>query len=120
MNTKKTCELPLFGRKLRMLRKEKQLTQEGLAKEVGMTREMIAYLEARSPNPTAEVIRKFADYFQVSSDVFLYEDSDNGMKKPGPKSSLERKIEKIKKLPVGKRKLADDLLDTVLNHSQVK
>ena len=114
--TQKLNQLPLFGRKLRLLRQGRHLTQEKLAEEVGITREMIAYLEARSPNPTAEAIRKFADYFKVSADVFLYENEENN-KRPGPKSAFERKIEELRKLPQAKRKLANDLLETVLNNS---
>ena len=116
MRTIDTNKLPLFSRKLRKLRQNNHLTQEQLAKKVGMARAMITYLETKAYNPTAEVIRKFADFFQVSSDFFIY-DSESEIKHPGPKSTFERQIEELRKLPQAKRKLANDLLKTVLNNS---
>jgi len=116
MRSKDLSELPLFGRKLRVLRQGQHLTQEELGQEIGLSREMIAYLESRAPNPTADVIRKFADYFQVSGDFFLYEDLEE-QSHPGPKSTFERQLEELRELPQGKRKLVSDLLDTVLRNS---
>lgn len=118
MSTKDTTERPLFGRRLRKLRQGRHLTQGQLAETVGMTREMISYLESRAPNPTAEVIRKFADFFEVSADVFLYEDVGEQEHRPGPKSTFERQIEQLRELPQGRRKLASDLLETVLRNAQ--
>jgi transcriptional regulator with XRE-family HTH domain len=112
----KLGKLPLFGRKMRILRRDHHLTQEQLAEKVGMSREMIAYLESRSENPTADVIRKFADFFHVSTDVFLYDEKEEN-RHPGPKSKFERQIGALRRLPQAKRKLASDLLDTVLKNS---
>ena len=108
--------LSLFGRKLRLLRKERNLTQTVLGKELGTTREMIAYFEMQCSNPTIDVVRKLADFFQISSDYFLYEDEE--VNRPGPKSTLERQIEDLRDLPPAKRKLASDLLETVLKNAQ--
>lgn len=105
-----STKLPLFSRKLRLLRSEQHLTQELLANNVGMTREMITYLESRAQNPTAEVIKKFADYFNVSADVFIYEDQEK-INHPGPISKLERQLDKIKKLPKSKQKIISNMLD---------
>ena len=81
-----------------------------------MTREMISYMEARAENPTADTLRMLADFFKVSADVFLYEDEEE-KRHPGPKSTLERQIEELRKLPQAKRKLASDLLATVLKNA---
>lgn len=113
MRTQNLNKLPLFGRKLRLLRQGRHLTQEKLAEEVGMTRQMIAYLEARSPNPTAEVIRKFADFFNVSADELLYEESE-GANKQGPKSTLQRQFEQLQKLPKSKQKIVSDMIEGVV------
>ena len=108
----------MFSRKLRELRQGRHLTQVQLAEQVGMTRQMISYLEAQAENPTANVIRKFADFFEVSADVFLYEDVGDQEQRPGPKSTFERQIEQLRELPQARRKLASDLLETVLRNAQ--
>ena len=83
-----------------------------------MTRQMITYLESQAGNPTAKVIRRFADHFEVSADVFLYEDTGEQQRHPGPKSTFERQLEQLRQLPQAKRKLASDLLETVLRNAQ--
>lgn len=112
MRTKDPNKIPLFGRKLIILRKNKGLTQSELAKEVGLSRQMISYFESRAMNPTIDVLRKLADYFGVSADEFLYESTKN--KRPGPKSTLERKLDAIRSLPVEKQKAITTVLDMTL------
>ena len=113
MKTKPAEKIPLFGRRLIALRKSKNLTQAELAREIGISRQMISYFESRAMNPTVEVLRKLADYFGVSADEFLY---DSGKKRrPGPKSTLERKLDAIRKLPPKKQKTVSEMLDMVLS-----
>ena len=116
MKTKPTEKVPLFGRKLRTLRQEKRLTQEELAREINLSRQMISYFESRAMNPTVDVLRRLADYFGVSADEFLYE---SGRKqRPGPKSTLERKLDAVRRLPVEKQKAITTVLDMAIHQAK--
>ena len=118
MKTKPIEKVPLFGRKLRELRLDKQLTQEELAKEIGISRQMISYFESRAMNPTVDVLRNLADFFGVSADEFLYESSKKH--RPGPKSTLERKLDAIKSLSSEEQKAITTVLDMTIKHARAK
>ena len=110
----KTNNYPsVFSRRLSSLRTGRHLTQTDLAEQVGMTREMISYLESRAVNPTLDQIRRFSDFFCVSADEFIY-DREDGKHKPGPKSTLEKQVEQLQKLPVSKQKLISDMIAAVV------
>ena len=113
MKTKDPDKVPLFGRKLRALRLARNLTQEELAVETGMTRQMFSYLESRALNPTADVIRCFADHFSISTDELMYEESD-GRRHQGPKSKLEEQFEQLRRLPQSRQKTVIAMLDGLL------
>lgn len=113
MNSKNNRYGSVFGRNLAALRKEHHLTQPELAERLGMTRQMISYLEIRAENPTMEQIRKFADFFGVSADKLIYEDREQN-NHPGQKSRFEKQIENLKKLPKAQRKLVCDMIDAAV------
>lgn len=114
MPRKKNIEnLSFFCRKLTELRHAHNLTQPELAEALGCTREMIAYYESRSPNPTLDVIRMFADFYQISTDELIYE-IEQEQKKAGQKSKLERQFEVLQTLPKSKQKLISDMLEGAL------
>lgn len=59
---------------LKVYRAKHDLTQEGLAKEVGVTRQTINALEAGRYDPSLELAFKLAIYFDCSiEDIFSYE-----------------------------------------------
>ena len=113
MNTNKDKYKSVFGRKLAELRKEKHLTQPELAEKVGMTRQMISYLEIRAENPTIEQIRKFAGFFDVSADEFIFDDCLD-IKHPGKKSRFEKQIKALRNLPQAQKRLVCDMIDAAL------
>ena len=114
MPRKKNIEnLSYFCRKLTELRLANNMTQPELAEALGCTREMIAYYELRSPNPTLDVIRMFADFYKISADELIYENIESS-KKIGQKSKLERQFEELQQLPVSRQKLISNMLDGAL------
>lgn len=119
MSRKKIENLSLFSRKLIALRNGRHLSQEQLAEAVGVTRQMISYFETRSPNPTIDVVKKFADFFGVASDEFIYE-APQEIKKTGPKSTIERKLEAIRNLPKEEQTAISTVLDMALGNLQSK
>lgn len=119
MSEKNKKNFPIFGRRLTVLRKGRHLTQPELAEKVGMTREMISYLETRARNPTMEQIRKFAEFFDVSADELIFERRLKRGRR-GPKSRLEMQFERLLGLPEAKKKVVGDMLDGLLGKNSEK
>ena len=61
----------VLGERLKALRAEKNIGQNLLAKELGLSNASISYWETGKQEPTAEAIFKLAKYFNVSSDYIL-------------------------------------------------
>lgn len=60
-----------FGKRLRNLRKQKNLTQQQLAVQIGVKNTMISFYEMGDRLPSPEVIIKIAAVFHVSTDYLL-------------------------------------------------
>ncbi|MDC7291350.1 helix-turn-helix domain-containing protein [Blautia schinkii] len=60
-----------FGEKLRMLRKGRNITQQTLAVQVGVTVSAISAYESGSRYPSYEVLLSLARIFHVSTDYLL-------------------------------------------------
>lgn len=61
----------MFCDKLKTLRKEKDLTQEELAKAIFVSRSLIAKYETGAAYPSREIIEKLALYFNVKVDDLI-------------------------------------------------
>ena len=61
----------IFGERLRMLRKEKELKQEDIANVLGCTQRKISYMEQGVTEPDTQSLVKLADFFGVSVDFLL-------------------------------------------------
>lgn len=60
--------------KLKVFRVMRDLTQEALAKEIGVTRQTVIAIEKGKYNPSLELAFKLARYFDASiEDIFIYE-----------------------------------------------
>lgn len=57
-----------FPGRLKMLRKEKRLSQEELALELEVSRSAVAGWEKSQKHPSADMLRKIALFFNVSTD----------------------------------------------------
>jgi len=58
----------LFGKNLRKLREERNITQKELAEHLGVTGRTIGYYESSDRFPPPETINRIADFFNVSID----------------------------------------------------
>ena len=64
----------LMKAKLKVFRAMRDLTQEALAKEIGVTRQTVIAIEKGKYNPSLELAFKLARYFDASiEDIFIYE-----------------------------------------------
>lgn len=60
-----------FGGRLRLLRKEKNMTQKVLAARLGLATSAICSYEAGARYPSYEILIKIAGIFRVSTDYLL-------------------------------------------------
>lgn len=60
-----------FSSNLFLLRKEKGISQQALAKEIGVTQKAIDFWEKDINEPKASYIVKLANFFDVSADYLL-------------------------------------------------
>lgn len=61
----------MFSDRLKKIRKEKKVTQEELAKIIGVERSTIGKYESTTTIPSPDILTKLADYFNVSVDYLL-------------------------------------------------
>ena len=102
----------IFSRKLIELRNLHRLTQSELAEKLNIERYRVAYFETKAKNPTSETLQLMADFFKVSTDYFLSENSDT---KPGPESQLEIRMKRLKALPQSQQQTVIAMIDGVLS-----
>jgi len=60
-----------FGERLKILRNQKKITQEQLAEYLGVGRPTIAGYEAKGKQPSFDILKEIADFFNVSLDYLL-------------------------------------------------
>ncbi len=61
----------IFANKLQELRKEHNVKQEVLAKELKFTQQAYSKLERGASNLTPQILKKICHYFNVSATAFL-------------------------------------------------
>ena len=67
----RTFDRRLFGERLKQLRTEKNIGQNRLAKDLGLSNASVSYWETGKQLPTIEAVYKIAVYFDVSADYLL-------------------------------------------------
>ncbi len=60
-----------FGSRLKMLRKNHDMTQKHLAARIGVAKSVVSYYERGDRFPSAEVLIRIAKLFHVSTDYLL-------------------------------------------------
>lgn len=60
-----------FGYKLRALRTAAGMTQDELAKKLGITKSVVSYYELQERSPSPDVLIRLADIFHVTTDYLL-------------------------------------------------
>nr|WP_289038318.1 helix-turn-helix transcriptional regulator [uncultured Allobacillus sp.] len=61
----------IFGRRLKQCRKSIGKNQEQVAEQIGISRASYSHYENNHVEPDIDLIRRMADYFNVSSDYLL-------------------------------------------------
>lgn len=60
-----------FAQRLKLLRKERGITQQQLADGVGISKGGLSYYENAGRTPDISILERFADYFGVTTDYLL-------------------------------------------------
>lgn len=98
-----------FPDRLARLRKDKGLTQQALADQVGMHVIQIHRYEAGSSQPTLEAIRKLAVALSVSADELVFDRDERN-----PDEDLRLQFEAITRFDPEERKVAKALLESLI------
>ena len=109
---KATKPAPHFGKRMAAFRSARGLSQAQLGEALGISRDMVAYYERTSPNPSLEIVQKVADFFGVSVGELL---NDTGKsRKPGPPSRLEQLTARLARLPANEQRIIMNMLEGAL------
>lgn len=108
---KATKPAPHFGKRMAAFRLARGLSQAQLGEALGLSRDMIAYYERTSPNPSLEIVQKVADFFRVTVGELL---NDAKSRKPGPPSRLEQLTSRLARLPANEQRLVMNMLEGAL------
>jgi transcriptional regulator with XRE-family HTH domain len=98
-----------FPQRLAALRKEKGLTQQALADQVGVHVSQLRRYEAGQSQPTLEVVRKLAVALSVSADLLVFDRDERG-----PDDELKLQFEAVGRLEPFERTLVREVLDSIL------
>lgn len=102
-----------FGARFAALRQGRGLSQEALAAEVGVSRRVIAYYEARDAQPPGALLGTLARALKISTDALL------GLApiahKTAPKTArLLKRLQRIEELPPADQRAVLKLVDAML------
>lgn len=76
-----------LGNKLKQLRKKNGMTQEQLAKQLGITRQAISKWESDIAQPDIDNLAKICDIFNISADILLEIQVSSSL--PSTKTTIE-------------------------------
>lgn len=104
-----------FPRRLSTLRKERRLTQQALAAQVGLGITQVKRYEAGASQPTLEVIRKLSQALRVSADEIVF-----GKAQRGPDEDLRLQFEAISRFNDDEKKVVRSVLEGLLLTHEVR
>lgn len=103
-----------FPERLAALRKERGLTQQALADQVGLAVLQIRRYEGGTSQPTLDVIRRLAIALGASADMLVFDDKERG-----PSETLRYQFETVARMSDHDQAVIRELLDAVIVKNQV-
>ncbi len=108
-----------FGELIKDLRQNRDLTQREVAENVEISRSVLSQYENNFVEPTAYVVKRFAEFFDVSADYLLGLEDDFGARTATNAAPMgERLTEKEKTLLEAFRQLLPETQDFILRSTQ--
>ena len=105
--------MSVTGQRLRLLREERKLSQEAVAKKLGISRTAYNKYENGAIRPVRK-LKELADLFGVSADYILGGADDEQSDVP----AMHRQMKKYMELSDNGRKIVDLTLDAVYAHEE--
>jgi transcriptional regulator with XRE-family HTH domain len=103
-----------FGRRLARLRKERGLTQVGIAERVGVVQTIVSDYERGKLRLNAEMVVRFAEALEITTDELLKPNEDGTPLRRKPSLRMQHRLEKIENLPVRQQSTLLKTIDTFL------
>lgn len=107
-----------FGKRLAQLRKSAGYTQEQLAAELAISRRRIAYYEAESDHPPANLLADLARILNVPVEAFLGNGPVTRKTRAALSPRLERRLRQIERLDPKPKQQLLSIIDTFIAASQ--
>ena len=102
-----------LGARIAALSKERGLSQQALADELGIAQRTLAHYEVGRARPPVSLLPQSSRIFAVSVDALLGGESKRAAKR-GPAPKLQQHLERISQLPKTKQRFVMQMLDAVL------
>jgi len=102
-----------MGTRIANARKARELTQQGLAEQLGIAQQTYAQYETGIRRVPASMLPKLAQNLGLTLEELMGVGSGSRYK-PGPSSKLELQIERLRRLPRATQKVVMNMLDGVL------
>jgi transcriptional regulator with XRE-family HTH domain len=107
--------LKALGARIAALRKERGLSQQTLADELGIAQQSYAHYEVGRARMPIWMLPQIAQALGVGPEDLIAEKAAPG--KRGPAPQIQQKIERLTRLPKAKQKIVLEMLDGVLNQA---
>ena len=98
-----------FPERVASLRKKKGLTQQVLAKAIGIHISQLKRYEAGTSQPTLDVLRNLAVELSVSADVLLFDNDERG-----PDNELRLQFEALQQFSPKDKEVAKSVLESLI------
>ncbi|CDL86417.1 Transcriptional regulator, XRE family [Xenorhabdus cabanillasii JM26] len=104
-----------FSARLIQLRKQKGLTQQGLADAANIHVQQVKRYEAGTSEPSAEALRKLAKTFSISADWLLFEEGERT-----PSNEFLFLFEAINEFPDEEKNVIKEMLEGMIIKYQAR
>nr|WP_164671143.1 helix-turn-helix transcriptional regulator [Virgibacillus doumboii] len=82
----------MFGKRVKYLRNKRGISQERVADAIGISRARYAHYENNRVEPDLDLIRKIADYYDVTTDYLMGRTENTEFNKENDKTKIIYKI----------------------------
>lgn len=111
-----------MGARIAQARKERGLTQEQLAEQLGVSQQALAHYEVGRIGVASAMLPRFAELLDLSFDELLIgQPQPRSPGKRGPASRLQQQLDAISQLPKAQQRVVTTMLDAMLaQHGRVE
>jgi|SRR5690606_24498095 len=106
-----------IGDRLRSLREQKGMSREQVADKLGLSYWAVAKYEGNKRNPDPEIIKKYADFFDISVD-YIYE-REAKAKYNAQNINLKEILQKEKKPHIDGVEITDDQAEFLIEYLEL-